>query len=186
MCNEQTNARWLTVYYIVLYLLLLQCQCIILRKFPEDDALVLKHVGAIHKEQYNKLSLKCAFVYSLYINACVFTVTVMKPFQLIPVFLIIRLMAMNCHLQASQQILPVHQLTQGFQTLHLLCHQPYFHSTPSRVWNHPMQLCLSSNQWQHTLVVTLMMMLVPVRVHRSVLGVTLVLSLLMRIRCQLM
>jgi len=133
-----------------------------------------------------RMSFKCAFVCSLYINACVFTGTVMKPFQLIPVFLIIRLVAMNCHLQASQQILPIRQLTQGFQTPLLLFHRPIFHSTLSRVWNHQMQLRLPSNHWRHTLVVTLMMMLAPVLVHRSVLGVTLVLSLLMRIKCQLM
>ena len=34
-------------------------------ELPEDDTLVLKHIGAINKEQYNKLSIKCAFVYSL-------------------------------------------------------------------------------------------------------------------------
>jgi hypothetical protein len=28
----------------------------------EDDALALKHVGAINKDQYNKLSIKCAFI----------------------------------------------------------------------------------------------------------------------------
>ena len=148
---------------------------------------LLKHIGAINKEQYNELSINCAFVCLLYINAYLFTVTVKKSFQLIPLFLIIRLMAMNCHLQASQQILPIHQLTQGFQTYLLLLHRPVFHSTPSRVWNHrQMQLCLSSHHWHHTLEVILMMMLAPVLVHRSVLGVTLVLSLLMRIEYQLM
>ena len=29
--------------------------------------LASKHVGAINKEQYNKMSVKCAFVCSLYI-----------------------------------------------------------------------------------------------------------------------
>ena len=29
---------------------------------PEDDALALKRVGAINKEQYNKRPIKCAFV----------------------------------------------------------------------------------------------------------------------------
>jgi hypothetical protein len=37
------------------------------QELPEDDALVLKHVGVINKEQYNKLSIKCAFACSLYI-----------------------------------------------------------------------------------------------------------------------
>jgi len=35
---------WLTVYYTVLYLSLLQRQCIILGELLEDDALALKHV----------------------------------------------------------------------------------------------------------------------------------------------
>jgi hypothetical protein len=35
------------------------------QELPEDDAKTLKHVGAINKEQYNKLSVKCAFVCSL-------------------------------------------------------------------------------------------------------------------------
>jgi hypothetical protein len=29
---------------------------------PEEDKLASKHVAAINKEQYNKLSIKCAFV----------------------------------------------------------------------------------------------------------------------------
>jgi hypothetical protein len=37
------------------------------RILPEDDTLVLKHVAAINKEQYNKLSIECAFVCSFYI-----------------------------------------------------------------------------------------------------------------------
>jgi hypothetical protein len=37
-------------------------------ELPEDDALALKLAGAINKEQYNKLSVKCAFVCSLYIQ----------------------------------------------------------------------------------------------------------------------
>jgi len=32
-------------------------------ELPGDDTLMLKHVGATNKEQYNKLSNKCAFVY---------------------------------------------------------------------------------------------------------------------------
>jgi hypothetical protein len=33
----------------------------------EDEVLALKYIGKINKEQYNKLSVKCAFVCSLYI-----------------------------------------------------------------------------------------------------------------------
>jgi hypothetical protein len=36
-------------------------------ELPEDDALALKHVGAVNKEQYTKLSIKCVFVCLLYI-----------------------------------------------------------------------------------------------------------------------
>jgi hypothetical protein len=32
------------------------------QELPEDGVLVLKHVGAINKEQYYELSIKCAFV----------------------------------------------------------------------------------------------------------------------------
>jgi len=31
-------------------------------ELPQDDVLTLKRVGAIRKEQYNKLSINCAFV----------------------------------------------------------------------------------------------------------------------------
>ena len=37
-------------------------------ELPEDDTLTLKHVGVINTEQYNKLSVKCVFVCSLYIH----------------------------------------------------------------------------------------------------------------------
>jgi hypothetical protein len=50
MCNEQTNAHLTdSLLYSSLFI-------------AEDDALVLKHVGVINKQQYNKLSIKCAFV----------------------------------------------------------------------------------------------------------------------------
>jgi len=35
-------------------------------ELPEDDVLALKHVGAINKEQHNKLSVKCGFVCSIH------------------------------------------------------------------------------------------------------------------------
>jgi len=49
--SKQTHS-WLTVYNTVLYLSLV---C---------DVLALKHAGAINKEQYDKQSIKCAFVCS--------------------------------------------------------------------------------------------------------------------------
>jgi hypothetical protein len=41
------------------------CFC---RRLLLPHALTLKHVGAINKEQYNKLLIKCAIVCSLYIR----------------------------------------------------------------------------------------------------------------------
>jgi hypothetical protein len=72
----------LTVYYTVLYLLLLHVSTLTrdrkgyvtffgLTEYEintnTNEMLELKHVGAINIEQYDKLSIKCAFVCSLYI-----------------------------------------------------------------------------------------------------------------------
>jgi hypothetical protein len=42
---------------------------------------MLKHVGAINTEQYDKLSIKCAFVCSLYINYTIFVMLDNKTFR---------------------------------------------------------------------------------------------------------
>jgi len=60
--NEQSNAPLIdSLLYCYLFIVPTKCE------LPEDDTLALKHVGAINKEQYNKLSIKCVFVSSLYI-----------------------------------------------------------------------------------------------------------------------
>ena len=52
MYNEQTNAPLIdSLLYRYLFIAPTKWQ------LPEDDALALKHVGAINEEQYNKLSI---------------------------------------------------------------------------------------------------------------------------------
>jgi hypothetical protein len=58
--------------YIHLIDSLLYCTLFI----TEDDALALKHVGVINKQQYNKLTINCAFVCSLYIKEFFYYYTV--------------------------------------------------------------------------------------------------------------